>query len=70
MNDAEKIAKLEALCAAYRRTLFKVPHSRGDHSDLCRINNGGETPATPDQCSCHVGLVNKMLKVEADNSNT
>ncbi|MBF0357139.1 MAG: hypothetical protein HQL70_00955 [Magnetococcales bacterium] len=68
MSESGKIAELESLCAAYRRTLFKVPHSRGDHSDRCRINNGGEAPPTSKTCICHVGPVCDMLEKGGNSS--
>jgi hypothetical protein len=62
MSDAEKIAELESLCDSYRHLLLKIPHSRGDHSDRCRMESGGEAPMDMENCHCHVGLVRSMLK--------
>ncbi|MBF0447513.1 MAG: hypothetical protein HQL67_04865 [Magnetococcales bacterium] len=67
MSEAEKIAELEQRCAAYRDVLLRVPHSRGDHSDLCRMKNEGQPPPTADQCHCHVGLVSAALSWAVEN---
>jgi hypothetical protein len=62
MSDEDKLAEFESLCAEYRRALQKVPHSRGDHTDRCRMENAGQAPADPKDCCCHVGLVCSTLK--------
>jgi hypothetical protein len=63
-KDDDTIAKLEAQCESYREALSKVPHSRGDHTDLCRMNNDGQVPKDAESCCCHVGKVTAALKRE------
>ena len=61
MSKTDKIAELEALCDIYRSVLLKVPHSRGDHTDFCRMKNSGQAPSDSLSCRCHVELVVSTL---------
>ncbi len=69
MSDADKKTDARTLCNEYRSVLQKVPHSRGDHTDRCRMENGGMPPKDPKDCHCHVGPVNLMLQADRENSD-
>nr|CRH05792.1 Protein of unknown function [Candidatus Magnetococcus massalia] len=58
----ETIQKQQQSMVQMRQTLLKVPHSRGDHTDLCRMFHNGLPPEENETCHCHVAEVRTLLK--------
>lgn len=59
----QRAEKAEATVKMLRKVLSGVPHSTGDHSDLCRMHNDGRAPRDETKCLCHVGKVKEALRV-------
>ncbi|MBF0182252.1 MAG: hypothetical protein HQM03_19730 [Magnetococcales bacterium] len=61
MNEEEK-QRLEAQVRELRELLRRIPHSLGDHTDLCRMANDGLPPRENERCRCHVAPILQALK--------
>ncbi|MEO5379102.1 MAG: hypothetical protein H7832_15175 [Magnetococcus sp. DMHC-6] len=57
----DRIEYLQEIIKAMRHVLHQVPHSRGDHTDLCRFHNQGQPPLDSSHCHCHVAQVVRIL---------
>ncbi|MBF0437988.1 MAG: hypothetical protein HQL93_02590 [Magnetococcales bacterium] len=56
-----QVAQAQAHVRALQQVLSRIPHGRGDHTDLCRMANEGMPPVDNDHCQCHVALIRKAL---------
>lgn len=63
MDEKEMMAELVLM----KKALLKTPHSNGDHTDRCRMDNQEEMIISNEKCKCHVGLVRQTL--DGDNES-
>ncbi len=57
-----QVETCRGMAMALRQVLQSVPHGTGDHTDLCRMQNEGISPADEEKCRCHVGRVCAVLR--------
>ncbi|MBF0109720.1 MAG: hypothetical protein HQL76_11135 [Magnetococcales bacterium] len=60
-DDSTALIMMGQQLESLYQALLKVPRATGDHTDLCRMHNRGLSPASDEQCRCHVGPVRAAL---------
>ncbi|MBF0186492.1 MAG: hypothetical protein HQL50_01045 [Magnetococcales bacterium] len=63
-NIHEEVKLSAARMALMRKALLYTPHGLGDHTDRCRMENGGAGPGRLNDCICHVALIDKALDTD------